>query len=113
MPERREPIVVTVTYNATGTPAVLVTPRVIHVDGGQTIRFQRAGNMAGTLRITFQDQNLFDLDGKEFAADGALVRVKTKPPHRTTYVCELLDGNGRLIARGVDEEGGAIEPVKG
>ena|SRR5882672_6067750 len=113
-------VTVTVTYDVdphTSQPAVTVTPPVIKVSPGQAIHFRRAGQMAGKLRITFQDKDLFSSSNPQFAVTGAFnegdgdVHVKSMPRH-TTYLCELLDANGNQIARSPYNAGGAVEPVK-
>ena len=114
------PVIVTVTYDTdptTNQPVVTVKPRVATVRPGQMIRFVRTGPLHGTMRITFADRAFFDGGNPRFADTGAIhegdadVHVKSIP-RRTTYVCELLDANGTLIARSPKDAGGAVEPEK-
>ena len=101
----------------TGQPVVTVTPSVVMVRPGQSIHFRRAGGLPGKMRLTFKDKDFFDSDNGQFASSGAFhegdgdVRVKSLPG-RTTYLCELLDANGRTIAQSPKDGGGAVEPVK-
>src|SRR4029077_8510140 len=104
----------------TGTkqPVVNVTPSTVMVTPGQSIHFRRAGGLSGKMRLTFKDKGFFDCDNGQFATTGTFhegdgdVRVRTIPG-RTTYLCELLDPNGRTIAQSPKDAGGAVEPVKG
>jgi hypothetical protein len=126
-PEEEEPMpvpsaaIVIVSYDVdadTQEWVVTVTPSVVQVTPGQAIHFRRGGNMPGTLRLTFKDKAYFDSDAAHFASTGAIlesdggVRVKALPG-RTTYLCELVDANGRTIAQSPEDGGGAVEPVTG
>jgi hypothetical protein len=114
------PITVTVSYDLdphTKQPVVTVNPSVIQASPGQAIRFRRAGGMAGRMRVTFKDKDLFDGGNPQFAATGAFhegdgdVQIKTLPG-QTTFLCELLDPHGNRIAQSLKNAGGAVEPVK-
>lgn len=114
------PVTVTVTYETdpgTNQPVVTVTPSVIKVSPGQAIHFRRAGGLKGKMRLTFKDKDFFESSNPQFAATGAFhegdgdVRVKALPGH-TTYLCELLDADGKRIAQSLKDAGGAVEPVK-
>lgn len=102
----------------TSRPKVTVTPFLIRVRPGDTIRFQRAGQLQGSMRVTFKDKGFFATSNPQFAATGKFlegdgdVRVNAKPTP-TTYRCELLDANGNSIAQSEENQGGAIEPEVG
>lgn len=83
------------------------TPNPIRVKTGHTIHFKLgAGPANGTVRITFQDPQLFSAG--HFRTGDQDVRV-TGNPHVTTYRCELLV-DGEVVAQNVENAGGDIVP---
>jgi hypothetical protein len=106
----------TVTVNYIALRHVELDFDPVLVDAGDTIQFKRVG-LPGKMQLTFTEPRFFEAD---FVNNGVLhepeafVRVKVKPPRRTTYVCELLDDAGTVVARSDGKGGGgAIDPVPG
>ena len=109
---------VTLTYvaNADAT-AVVADPFTITVRPGQTIGFTLgAGSLAGTIRVTFHDRQFFRGHQSHFHNDGIFhqgdgdITVAVRPAGRTTYHCELLDGQGHVRAQSRENVGGEILP---
>ena len=105
---------VSLMYTKTGFQA---TPETIKVRPGQTIAFALApGSMSGTIRIKFADRKFFGASTPHFQEDGVFhggegdIRVTARPSARTTYHCELLDEQGKVIAQSKENQGGAILP---
>jgi len=106
---------VTLTYGPNGD--FMADPQSIQVTTGQSIAFQLgAGSQDGKIRVTFHDKHFFSGMNQHFAQTGVfndgdgVVTVAQKPPSRTTYHCELVDGQGNVKAHSHENAGGEIMP---
>jgi len=105
---------VSLMYTKSGFQA---TPETIKVRPGQTIAFGLApGSMTGKIRIRFADRTFFATSREHFKQDGIFhdgegpVKVTAPLPGRTTYQCELLDDQGKVIAESKENQGGGVVP---
>jgi hypothetical protein len=93
-----------------------VVPKVTHVRKNDTLEFQRKDSLAGKMRITFREKELFgtknpnfSTTGKFFKEDG-LVIVKGPRAGTTLFDCDLLGPDDKVLASSIDPgSGGAIE----
>src|ERR1700704_4278665 len=111
---------VTVTYEFLNNQHIVsVEPFVAEVDEGHEIKFtfKRPNDIPGKMRVKFTDKQFFETNNPAFAKNGEVdetdgpVRVKTRPTP-TTYDCQMLDQNGKVIAERKAGGGGHVEPVK-
>jgi len=109
--------VITLNY-AADLKTVVVDPKVTRVRKDDTLEFQRKDSSAGTMRVTFQEKELFGTKNPDFSANGrffkddGLVSVKGPRAGTTSFVCELLDPNDNkhVMATSTDPgSGGSIE----
>src|SRR3954447_22953122 len=96
-----------------------VVPHLTHVRADDTLEFTRKDSLAGTMRITFQDKELFDTKNPHFAATGkffkgdGLVTVKGGRAGTTLFVCELLGPDDKVLATSTDPGGGGAIEIAG
>jgi hypothetical protein len=94
------------------------SPERIAVRQGETIGFALApGSLTGTIRITFHDRHFFKTGKPEFHDTGVFhsgdgdVTVAAPLAGRTTYHCELLSDDGRVIGHSHERVGGECVPA--
>jgi len=114
--------VITVNYTVEQGKAKLdVQPKVTQAIANDTLDFQQTG-LAGTMRITFPEKELFSTGNAKFSATGRFFKgdealgvkrvpgLADKAVKKTSFVCELLDPDGHVLVSSTDAgSGGAIE----
>lgn len=119
----KKPLVITVNYvvDPAGKPRLDVKPQVTQAVAEDTLDFQQIDS-AGTMRITFPEKELFSTGNAKFSTTGRFfkgdepVKVKhvpglaAKDVKTTSFVCELLDPDGKVLMSSTDPgSGGSIE----
>ena len=116
------PITVNYVVDPAGKGKFDVQPQVTQAIPNDTLDFKQTG-LAGTIRITFPEKELFSTGNPKFSATGKFfkgdeaLRVKSVPGladkdvKKTLFVCELLDAQGQVLFSSADpgSAGGAIE----
>jgi hypothetical protein len=105
---------VTLMYAANGFAA---NPPKIKVRPGQTIAFSLApGSLKGKIRVVFEKKQFFATKREKFKEDGTFfggdgdIKVTAALSGPTSYECELLDDQGKVIAKSPKAKGGEVLP---
>jgi len=119
----KKQLVITVNYvvDPAGKPRLDVIPQVTQAIANDTLDFQQTG-LAGTMRITFPEKELFSTGNAKFSATGRFFKgdealgVKRVPGladedvKKTSFVCELLGPDDKVLLTSTGPgSGGAIE----
>jgi len=107
----------------TNKGTVDVNPQLTQANATDTLDFKKTDSLAGTMRITFREKELFSTKNPKFSASGeffngdgpvtvnSVTGLAGNESRKTSFLCELLDAEGKVLMKSTDpgNAGGAIE----